>query len=150
MHHLPDGKSVLPSERLPSLKRGLARAVISFCMLLLVIGHSMAQPGDTACGSYAARCAGRANSPLCALLQQRCGGSVGGTGSTRSSTGSKDGMSALDSPVEMPGCGQDQKLVMVPTCRCGSPSDAGSTGGDTSTCAFCTPEGVRMECQQAR
>lgn len=148
VHHFLSRETILPNVRLHYIRNGGARALVAVGLMFGTAGHAPAQPGDTACGSYRAHCQGRSNTALCAELQQHCGNSVGGTASIQPPGGKAQAMPQLDSPTDVPDCTKDQELVMVPTCQCGSPLDAG--GSADNACASCTTDGVRMECQEAR
>jgi hypothetical protein len=148
MHRIRSIWGVLPTVRLHYIRNGTGRVLVAVGLMLGTAGHAPAQPDDIACGSYRALCQARPNAGMCAKIQQKCGSAAGGTASIQPHGAKGRAMPQLDSPTDVPDCTKDQELVMVPTCQCGSPLDAG--GSADSACASCTTDGVRMECQEAR
>jgi hypothetical protein len=105
---------------------------------------------DPACGGLAARCPATLKLSSCIALRQRCGNGAEGAKTPVASGRPSVGMTQLDHPTDLPRCSEGQELVMVPTCRCASPLDMGAPSGALGTCATCSNDGVRLECQNAR
>lgn len=145
VHHFLSREKLLPMVRLPYARNGIIRAMVAAGLMLGMAGHASAQ-GGAGCGFYQAHCQGRIKPARCTELQQRCGGSAGGSASIHSPGDTPRAMPQLDSPTDVPDCTKDQELVMVPTCQCESPPlQEGGSADDA--CASCTADGVRMECQ---
>jgi hypothetical protein len=140
----------LINRRISSLhraKKSVGRTLSIVSLTLCMVGNATAQHSDKACASYASSCQGRLASPLCVQLQKRCGATAGGAASIQSPDNHAQGMPDLDHPTEMPDCPAGQEMVMVPTCQCSTPFNAGDAPTDNGACASCTADGVRMECQ---
>jgi hypothetical protein len=127
----------------------LVRALLAIGLMFGAAGQASAQAVGAACAAYQADCQGQRKSPLCAKLQQRCGGAASGAASVQSPNGNKSAASQLDNPTDMPDCTADQEIVVVPTCQCGSPLATGDAGGDNGVCSSCTSDGMRLECRPA-
>ena len=110
-----------------------AWTLIAFCVISGGATRSSAQPNAAACRVYLPRCVSGSNTPLCIRLQQLCGK-----------------LSMPVDPMEVPDCGKDQEIVMVPTCRCGTALDTDATVGNNEGCTSCTSDGLRLECQKVR
>ena len=158
MHQFLYKGRILP---LPHLPRKVSRVLRPTALTLLVGalpfgsllfgagGSALAQPGDITCQGYAARCQGHANTPICTQLRQRCGSGAAGGTYIQAPTGNKPDMPQLDTPTDMPDCGPNEEMVMVPTCQCATPPVAGNAPDAGDACAACTSDGMRMECQPA-
>src|SRR5271166_2867484 len=78
----------ISDNRLWYAEKGIAVALVAF-YVTISMDRPLAQPNDTTCGSYGARCQGHTNSPLCTQLPPRCTGSAGGRASLQSPIGSR-------------------------------------------------------------
>ena len=122
--------------------------VLSFISVISLGGSAFSQPAALTCKYYDARCRGSVSSPLCTQLKQRCDAVSNKATPDGSGLNANPSRSPLDGMLEMPECGPDEELVMVPTCMCG-----GSTGQDAATtadpdCASCSSDGTRLSCQK--
>jgi hypothetical protein len=127
---------------------GLGAALSQTVILFAPTSSAEAQvpPRDQGCDALAARCPAGVKSAPCVALRQRCSNTTQGA----KPGGTSAGMSQLDHPTDMPHCSEGQELVMVPTCRCASPLETGTPSGDLGTCASCSNDGMRLECQSAQ
>jgi hypothetical protein len=122
-----------PAVPLCALTSTIAWVLITLCLIYEGYGRASAVADITACRFYAFRCgSGGANTPFCTLLRQRC----------------EKEFNPVD-PMEMPYCGKDEEIVIVPTCQCRVAGDADATVGNNEGCTSCTTDGIRLECQKS-
>jgi hypothetical protein len=149
MHHTVRGR-IRPGLRLHHTRYGVARVLVVCGVTLGAAGHASAQTNGVNCEFYDTRCRGVTSPPMCAQLRTQCAASAHGTTSTQSIPGRRAGMPQLDAPTTLPDCAEGLEMVMVPTCQCETPLDAGTTAAGNSACASCTSDGYRIECQSTR
>jgi hypothetical protein len=148
MHHMIRA-AARPDRRSRHIRYGVAQVLVAWGVALGVAGPASAQTNNTDCGLYHTSCHGVTTPPVCAQLQTQCAAPARGTASTPV-LGRRAGMPQLDAPTALPDCAEGQELVMVPTCQCDTPLDAGTTATGNATCASCTSDGYRIECQNTR
>jgi hypothetical protein len=110
-------------------------------------GNALSQPAISACNYYAVQCRSGINSPLCTQLKQRCDAVSIGAAPNRSGATATPGRAVPDTMLEMPDCGPDEELVLVPTCLCGGTANQEAAAEANPDCASCSSDGTRLSCQ---
>jgi hypothetical protein len=122
--------------------------ILSNIAVVSLGGSAFSQPAALACNYYDARCRGGIGSPLCTQLKQRCDAASNGAAPNRSRASANPGRAVPDSMLEMPNCGPDEELVMVPTCMCEGTTDQDAAMDANPDCASCSSDGTRLSCQK--